>query len=219
MKNMPIHIRYSNRHQRGVALLVSLIVLIVMTLAGVALVRSVDTGVLAAGNLAFRQGATHAGQKGIEEARTWLMNQFTANPANLYTDQVGYRAAEPSILNKANIVNFTGNENTPPVNWDDDTLAKCSAKDPQGNTVCYIVHRLCNYPGEPGKNDFGGTTLCSSVPGGTIQSHGQGALQQMGSYQKGGITITGSMAYYYRITVRVAGPRNTYAYLQAFVVI
>lgn len=49
------------RAQQGVVLFVALIILVAMTLAGIALMRSVDTNVLIAGNLAFRQGATMAG--------------------------------------------------------------------------------------------------------------------------------------------------------------
>ena len=52
--------RVSRRAQRGVILFVALIVLVAMSLTGIALIRSVDTNVLVAGNLAFRQGATAA---------------------------------------------------------------------------------------------------------------------------------------------------------------
>jgi len=44
--------------EQGVILFVALIVLVAMSLAGIALMRSVDTSVLVAGNLAYRQGAT-----------------------------------------------------------------------------------------------------------------------------------------------------------------
>jgi Tfp pilus assembly protein PilX len=55
----------SRRAQQGVVLFIALIVLVAMSLAGIALMRSVDTNVLIAGNLAFRQGATMAGDWGI----------------------------------------------------------------------------------------------------------------------------------------------------------
>ena len=60
------------RAQSGVVLFIALIILVAMTLAGIALMRSVDTNVLIAGNLAFRQATTLAGDWGIEEARSWL---------------------------------------------------------------------------------------------------------------------------------------------------
>src|SRR4029450_482258 len=71
------------RRERGAILFIALIVLVAMSLAGIALMRSVDTNVLIAGNLAFRQGATSAGDWGIESARIWM----TGNLAVLEKDQ------------------------------------------------------------------------------------------------------------------------------------
>src|SRR3954465_1126782 len=68
--------------QRGAILFIALIVLVAMSLAGIALMRSVDTNVLIAGNLVFRQGATAGADRGIEDARTWIM----ANPGFLNND-------------------------------------------------------------------------------------------------------------------------------------
>ena len=58
---------------RGAVLFISLIVLVAMTLAGIAMMRSVDTGNLIAGNLAFEQGAMQAADRGIEQAFQWLL--------------------------------------------------------------------------------------------------------------------------------------------------
>jgi Tfp pilus assembly protein PilX len=49
-------------NQRGVVLLVALIILVALTLSGVALIRSVDTANLIAGNQSFHQSAVHAGE-------------------------------------------------------------------------------------------------------------------------------------------------------------
>ena len=57
----------SRRAQRGVILFIALIVLVAMSLAGIALMRSVDTNVMIAGNLAFRQGATLAADRAFED--------------------------------------------------------------------------------------------------------------------------------------------------------
>jgi type IV pilus assembly protein PilX len=62
----------SSNRQQGVVLLVALIVLVALTLAGVALVRSVDTANLVAGNLSFHQSAIQAGERSTELAVTWL---------------------------------------------------------------------------------------------------------------------------------------------------
>ena len=49
------HLPYS---QKGFVLFLALVSLVVMSLAAVALIRSVDTNSLITGNLAFRQNAT-----------------------------------------------------------------------------------------------------------------------------------------------------------------
>jgi type IV pilus assembly protein PilX len=52
--------------ERGVVLLVALIILVALTLAGVALIRSVDTANIIAGNLSFRESAVHAGERSTQ---------------------------------------------------------------------------------------------------------------------------------------------------------
>jgi hypothetical protein len=61
------------RGQKGVVLFISLIVLVAMTLAGIAMFRQVGTGVIIAGNLAFRDNASSVSDMGLEAARSWLM--------------------------------------------------------------------------------------------------------------------------------------------------
>src|SRR3989304_2733091 len=54
--------------QKGMVLFIALIVLVAMTLAGLALVRSVDTANVIAGNLAFQPSTLQAGDRGVEAA-------------------------------------------------------------------------------------------------------------------------------------------------------
>jgi len=54
--------------QHGVVLFVALIAMVVMSLAGVALIRSVDTTGSVAGNLAFREASVPAVNMAVEEA-------------------------------------------------------------------------------------------------------------------------------------------------------
>ena len=67
--------------QRGVVLMVSLIILVALTLGGLALVRSVGTANFIAGNLAFQQAATHASQSGIEDG---INNFLEANDLSFF---------------------------------------------------------------------------------------------------------------------------------------
>jgi len=56
------------RRQHGVVLFIALIAMVVMSLAGVALIRSVDTTGSVAGNLAFREASIPAVNMAVEEA-------------------------------------------------------------------------------------------------------------------------------------------------------
>lgn len=199
--------------QRGVVLIIVLIVLVAMTLAGVALMRSVNTTTLVAGNLAFRQAATHAGDLGTEAAVSWL----TTNSAGttLHSDIAGnaYFAAqaEPDATSGQTWdAYWTTVLDASPVSrpvsagvisgkvW---TLATDSA----GNTVSYVIHRLCKSIGDP--VSIG--TNCAVSP--------SAATAAGGSKTAGSVALKYSSQIYYRITTRIDGPRNTVSYTQTII--
>jgi hypothetical protein len=66
--------------QRGVVLFIALIAMVVLSLAGVALIRAVDTSGSAAGNIAFREASVTAVNLAIEQAVDWLYVSKTLNP-------------------------------------------------------------------------------------------------------------------------------------------
>ncbi len=197
--------------QGGLALLVSLIVLVAMSLAGIALVRSVDTATMIAGNLAFRQGATTSGDAGIEAARTWLL----ANGASLENNSTGngYYATSQDSLDLTG--NATRTNTSDDVDWTGAGVGastpKCLATDAAGNTVCYIIHRLCNTAGA--LNSATCSTQQTAKGGSSL-----GSTRPMGTYQERSWTEVATLAYY-RVTIRVAGPRNNISYVQAFLLI
>ena len=75
--------------QDGVVLFIALIVLVAMTLAGIAVMRSVDTNVLIAGNLAFRNAATSAGDANWQDTFNPTTFNWTANSTLVGTDSNG----------------------------------------------------------------------------------------------------------------------------------
>ena len=194
--------------QSGLSLLVAMIVLVVMSLAGIGLMRSVDTGFLIAGNLAFRQSATHAGDAGIEAARTWLLANTSTLTADIST--AGYYATSQTSLD------LTGNQTastSDDLKWDGSASTKpaCLATKVADNTVCYIIHRMCDATGP-----LSGATCStkSASKGGS----GLGSTRQMSTYQQGTWNSTVTLGMY-RVTVRIAGPRNNVSYVQAFLII
>src|SRR5437879_13137562 len=65
------------RRQRGVTLFIALIVLVAMTMAAVAMMRSVDTATVVAGDIGFRQSAVNAADQGVQAAYAWLGGTVT----------------------------------------------------------------------------------------------------------------------------------------------
>jgi len=112
---------------RGAVLFIALIVLVAMTLAGIAIMRSVDTATLIAGNLAFKQGTVQSSDNGVEFAYQWLLaNRPTLSVNNL---PQGYNSgyANPIWTNSAT--------------WASSVMV---GTDAAGNTISYQIHRMCN---------------------------------------------------------------------------
>ena len=190
------------RAQQGVVLFVSLIILVAMTLAGIALMRSVDTNVLIAGNLAFRQANTMYADTGVEAARAWL----TANTASLNNNQPG--GALHYWANYQLGVNFLGTAPVAGDNYNWAQAATVAAPDP-AYTIAYVIHRLCGGTGAP--SDASAKCMQASAGGGS----GSSGLGTKGVVSYGVQALPGISTIYYRVTVRVRGPRNTLSYVQA----
>ena len=195
------------RRQTGVVLMVALIMLVAMTLAGLALVRSMDTTNLIAGNMEFQQAATHSADAGVEAAVAWLELNNTMGGLDNNLAGSGYTSSA-----QVNTANQSG-----PAIWAALSPAGvcalpvaggvCSAApgtpDASGNTISFIIQRLCNATGN--RNGAG----CAVSPGtSSTQGNNEGAGEQQ---------LTFSTAVYYRVTVRVLGPRNTVSYVQSIV--
>jgi type IV pilus assembly protein PilX len=196
--------RLASRRERGATLFVALIVLVAMSLAGIALMRSVDTNVLIAGNLAFRQGATAGGDWGVEDARAWI----TAHAADLGKDLPP--GASFYYANWQESLDLIGNN--PAVDdfkWDPPDTGKEPADlgfDSAGNRVQYVIHRLCDTAGAP--NDVQCVKSSISAPTSTPDQ-----TKRIGPGPDG--PITQGTAVFYRVTVRITGPRNTVSFVQA----
>lgn len=198
--------RVAYRAQRGVVLFIALIVLVAMTLAGIALMRSVDTGTLIAANLAFRQNATYVGDIGVEAARNWLLTNGAGN--TLYTDQPGITGGGGYWSTMQTGVDLLGTDPAvPDFQWTDAASVDVTTPaPPNGYSLRYVIHRLCDAAGDPaGVNCVRSTGTSSS------------ASSTKGAAAYGTYAITAPTSAYYRITVRVVGPRNSVSYVQAMV--
>lgn len=194
--------------QGGVVLLIALIVLVAMTLAGIALVRSVDTINIIAGNLAFRQAATLSGDTGVEAAIVWLEDCVNDRNGCLST------TLNNDIASRGYAANGSVASNGPGVgeSWDAyyirallnrrEVVLPTDAN--TNNTVRYAIDRLCALPGPPS-----GGASCSASP---LVTTVTGNEEEAGQIQ-----LNAPSQVYYRITVRIEGPRNTVSYIQTVV--
>jgi len=193
------------RSQRGAILFIALIVLVAMSLAGIALMRSVDTNVLIAGNLAFRQGATAGGDWGVEDARAWI----AGNAAILNDDMPA--GASFYLANWQQNLDLIGNNPDPLVadyNWSSGNPRDLGF-DSAGNQVMYVIHRLCDTAGAPNVVQCVKSSL-SGAGGGVPCAGCSNTIQPVG-----GGNVPPGASVLYRVTVRIAGPRNTVSFVQA----
>ncbi|MFT3858336.1 MAG: hypothetical protein QM742_12835 [Aquabacterium sp.] len=202
------------RRQEGIVLLVAIIVMVALTLASLALMRSVYTSNVIAGNLAFQRAATHSSEAGLERAVAWLecMNGrvpnpdiCATNPTALNTDVAasGYLATR-----KPDPVDRDWNKH-----WGDNFEAQAwtlTDKDGAGNRVRYVIERMCKTTGDPDAVE----TACTVSP-----NPGVGTCTGGSSCGAGNVNLASPQPVYYRITVRVDGPRNTQSLVQAMVAI
>jgi type IV pilus assembly protein PilX len=194
---------YRASSQKGLVLFVAMIALVVMSLAAVALIRSVDSGTLVAGNLAFKQSAILLADTGVADAYTLINN---TNPSTLNNGGTSAKGYYPTLDDT--IVLTDSN------NWTDakSFLVTKSVNDNSGNVVRYMVQRMCRNTGEVDPNNC-------LVGTGSSEGGSKGGLQEGGGAGGGnfGAPTSAASAVYYRVTVRVAGPKNTVSYLQAFI--
>lgn len=193
MRNyMPPHIQNRRRCQAGVTLFLTLIALVGMTLAAIAMMRSIDTGNIIAGNLALKQGASHEADKGINVAFNCMdggllktvdlrANNATCNYYATLQPDVNRPFGIPDILETApETAGLTTNAIT-------------------GNKVTFVIERMC----AAGTVAFAEAT-CITSPFGRKEEGGDGHLPPK---------ITAPQALY-RISVKVAGPRSVATYTQ-----
>jgi hypothetical protein len=193
------------RRQKGMVLIISLLVLVAMTLASIGLVRSVDTSTLAVANLALRQTADEAALiaieweiRRIEDFAQTNIDQFNSNFA------AGYYAA------------IQANESTKgiprPLQTMQDTGVNRYPEDRLGNTARVVVERLCS---QGGSVDGSICVLAGWAEGEQSIIDGHDANKDYGEMEFG----LGSPLAALRITARVDGPRNVVSYAQSIIIL
>ncbi len=183
--------------QAGVVLIFSLIVLLILLIGAVALMRSMNSSLLAAGNLAFRRDLVNQG----EQAVSTVLNEFRTGGA-----MVGATTANNQALNYSATILATNSQGVPLALLNGTTFGTVgtSANDitPANYpdvTIRYVIDRLCSATGSAS------SALCAqSLANPTGGTGGTGAPP-----------VTPPSSTVYRLSVRVSGARNTQVFLQS----
>jgi Tfp pilus assembly protein PilX len=192
------------RRERGVVLMIALIVLVALTLAGLSMVRSVDTGSTIAGNFAFRQAALSAADSGVEAA-FGVLNGSAGNglvqsaPDNLVANKY-YPVMQATDANGIP----TGITWSSAYTLSDVPAGVTAVTVPTGYDVRFVIERMCT-----------GAYPVTDVAGKCVNERTTDASG--GSVGIGRPRFTGATKTNYRVTVRVEGPRNTVSVAQAIV--
>jgi type IV pilus assembly protein PilX len=192
----------TRRAQSGVVLFIALIVMVALSLAAVALVRSIDTTNAVIGNLGFRMSSILPANLAVESATAALFSD--ADPLGVVhipdstvdVPAENYYASRqpgedvrgvPVALQKASTASALAR-----------TLPPVDAGTGQATSVRYVIERMCVNPGPVTPAN------CNRLPpkGVTGDTTNDPALIP-------------PPTPYFRVTVRVDGPQNTASFLQA----
>jgi type IV pilus assembly protein PilX len=218
MKNYTLLINLPNR-QSGVALFFALIVLLMMSLAAVSMIRSVDTNTQIAGNLSYRQNtllSTALGQEALSDvlgplpvAQSYANGTATTTTSTL--SPIGYYATCRTFDGSGSVcsgANLTADSSWSP--GSKSTYAtgvgiSSNGQDSYGNTIQYIVERMCTSTGTSANT----SCLMDGVP---ADNNAKNVI----SMASAGAPTVDNNTPVYRVTVRIDGPKNTVTYVQGF---
>jgi len=215
------HQHYSSRaasRQRGVVLLFSLVALVVLLIAAVALMRSFNTSLFMSGNIAFKRDLQNQGERAIDK----VLPLFRST-GDLATDT--QRSNDLKTKNYSATLLASNAQGIPKVLQADRgtdsfldsgfTAINDITDTAQGINIRYVIDRMAT---SIGSCTTLGPTVClmttDTTPPGGSSSQWRSPTRALGSGAAGAAPIT-SGTVVYRLTVRVTGPRDTQAFYQS----
>jgi Tfp pilus assembly protein PilX len=199
----------SARRQHGATLIIALIVLVAMSLAGIATMRAVDTSALVAGNIAFKESSLSGADQAVQAGLSWLVTMNAPATATYL-----YKAHNaPGVSSEGYWANVGSLDKdwSDASNWTNAHGLNGGLPDAAGNTVYYVVERLCAIDDcKPDETCAPGYNYCSSTPDATTLS-GEGLdMSQPQFFHR-------PPSYHYRVTARSVGPRNSTTIVQTHI--
>ena len=196
------------RRQHGVVLFIALIVMVAMSLAAIALIRSVDTTNILIGNLAFRQSSILPANIAVEQAAAALFPEAAPTGVPAIADTTADLPAENYFASWQNSDDARGVPTllqtrtnaaalTKTLDAQDNSNANVAAAN--RTVVRYMIERMCLAagPAQPANCDM---MPPKQNPGTTVHDESAATLNPIP---------------FYRVTIRVDGPQNTASFLQA----
>ena len=183
------------RRERGMVLIVVLVVLAITFLAGMSVMRSADTGNVIAGNFSFQQAAAQASDRALTDALTVVANRVADGAGNtaVPNQYLPVRDATVDALGIPSSVNWAS---VPCVDEKGVLIADCAAQ--TGNyRVQYVIERMCN--SNPTFTDI--TDIRAKC-----------------EYEASDSALSASsIGLRYRVLIRVRGPRGTERWFESMV--
>jgi type IV pilus assembly protein PilX len=192
----PASLTLRARREDGIVLILVLIGVIAMALAGIALVRATQTTNLIAGNFAFKQAALAATDSGVELAFAQLDTLIVTTADAAFPAGCSAGACVYYPTRQA-----TDSNGIPAAVGDWSTIPSTTING--AYAAQYVIDRLCS--GALPVTDI--ATNCYIG-----QPNGSGPNRKVGDN-----SFSPGPQNYYRVSVRVSGPRNTKSFVQAIV--
>ncbi len=188
----------TRRGQIGAIMLITLIALSILMLATMGLIRSFDTSLSMAGNLAFKRDLVNQGERGMAKAITLFNTGALATTAARQANSLANNYSAITLATDSHGIPLALLNNTTFTTTLGMTGADISDSS-TGVTIRYVIDRLCT--------TTGAFSLTNCVAFKSTASLG-------GSSTLASSKVGQEFQPVYRVSVRVTGPRNTQTYLQ-----
>jgi type IV pilus assembly protein PilX len=201
----------SKGDQHGVVLLFTLIALVILLVASIALVRSMNTSLFTAGNIGFKRDLQNQGERAVSQVLTVFdiggaLDTIDKRKDHLYTSNYSASFLKTNAYGIPEILEKTDTEFA--AIWKAPDIDVSSQK----IKIRYVVDRLCSSTGDETDLGSSGCVLADNTSSpGTSASNLQSAEKSLGA----GLAGAAPISVVFRISIRVTGPRNTQSFFQS----
>ena len=181
--------------QRGMVLLVVLVMLVLVFLGGMSAIRAADTGNVIAGNLSFQQAAAQASDRALTDALTVIANRVAGGAGNTAVANQ-YLPLRDTTVDALGVPASVTWATVPCVDEKGVMVTDCAA-DAGNYRVQYVVERMCNT-----------TPTFADITD----------IRAKCEYEASDSALSASsIGLRYRVLIRVRGPRGTERWFEAMV--